>query len=425
MVDGISQEEYESFFNEEEEQEEELSTARMLVDTCALLSHLDTIEELQRSGFEIVINYETVRELDKAKERGDAELKYQARKASRFLMEFHSMGGQFISDKPAREYLVDIGEDELYNDTYLIAHCILDDSLGIITSDNNVFLRGDANGVVVLHVGMDEGQASNRDFKGYHLLPSNYSQDIYNQEEVPLDAKEGDYLECKNEVFVRKDDMWESVNKKGFKTKLYGRITPKDNYQAMAIDSILRNQFTIITGKTGSGKSFLGLAGAMKLLETGLIDKLYVAIGASDIKDTKQFGFVPGTIEEKMLNESVGGVLFDKIGEEFVYELMNDGKLKLVPFNKLRGRSFGSGEEHCAVYMSEVQNLSVYQMKDLVTRAGENCRYILDGDVGQQDERTFGGINWAIEKYRGSGLFGTVQLPNTHRSRMAEIASED
>lgn len=54
------------------------------------------------------------------------------------------------------------------------------------------------------------------------------------------------------------------------------KIRPKDVYQACAIDSILNNTMTTLSGKAGSGKSLISLITMMSLIESGKYDRIVI-----------------------------------------------------------------------------------------------------------------------------------------------------
>ena len=61
-----------------------------------------------------------------------------------------------------------------------------------------------------------------------------------------------------------------------FNSRMFGKIKPKDEYQKVAIDSMLHNQITVIRGKAGTGKSLLSLGCLFDKLEKNKIDKIII-----------------------------------------------------------------------------------------------------------------------------------------------------
>ena len=50
----------------------------------------------------------------------------------------------------------------------------------------------------------------------------------------------------------------------------------------------------IISGKFGSGKDFLMIANALKLIEDGKFDKLLYVRNTIGVKDAEEIGYLPG-----------------------------------------------------------------------------------------------------------------------------------
>ena len=69
----------------------------------------------------------------------------------------------------------------------------------------------------------------------------------------------------------------------------------------------------------------------------------------------------------------------------------------------MRGKTFSSDT---FVLLDEAQNTSVAQMKMFLTRIGEDCKVVVNGDVKQSDIRGINGLADAINKLRG--------LPGVH-----------
>ena len=64
----------------------------------------------------------------------------------------------------------------------------------------------------------------------------------------------------------------------------------------------------------------------------------------------------------------------------------------------MRGKTFG---EDSFVILDEAQNTTVAQMKMFLTRIGEGCKVVVNGDVEQSDIRGPNGLADAIYRVRG------------------------
>ena len=216
---------------------------------------------------------------------------------------------------------------------------------------------------------------------------------------------------------------------KGFYSKLLGEIKPYKNdiYQAMVADSLLNNPITMIKGPAGAGKSHLAIGFLFYMLEKGKIDKIIIFCNTVATKNAAKLGFYPGTKDEKLLDSQIGNFLASKLGSKLVVEqLINDEKLILLPMSDIRG--YDTSGMHAGIYITEAQNLDVELLKLALQRAGEDIIFILDGDIKSQvDLVDYEGVNngmyRASKVFRGTDIYGEIELKQIHRSKIAEIAN--
>jgi PhoH-like ATPase len=78
--------------------------------------------------------------------------------------------------------------------------------------------------------------------------------------------------------------------------------------------------------------------------------------------------------------------------------------------------------------IEECQNLTLHEIKTIITRVGENTKIVLTGDVEQIDNayinETSNGLSYAVEKFKHSLLAGHVLMEKGERSLVATLASE-
>ena len=82
---------------------------------------------------------------------------------------------------------------------------------------------------------------------------------------------------------------------------------------------------------------------------------------------------------------------------------------------------------NAGIYISEAQNLDITLMKLALQRIGSDCICIIDGDMDTQvDDIHFIGINNGMRRaskvYRGTDIYGQIELKNIHRSKIAQLA---
>jgi predicted ribonuclease YlaK len=193
----------------------------------------------------------------------------------------------------------------------------------------------------------------------------------------------------------------------------------------MAVDSIFNNQITSLRGRAGSGKSLIALNTAWYLVEKKSF-KLVIFVNPVPSLNAQELGFYKGDRLDKLLQSSVGTMLKAKFGDEIgILREIQDGRLDILPFVDLRG--FDTGDKTIC-WILEAQNLTSELMKLGLQRIGEGSKVIVDGDFHQQIDKDVyaadNGMRRMSEVFRGTDLYGEVELQNVHRSRIAELADK-
>ncbi len=167
-------------------------------------------------------------------------------------------------------------------------------------------------------------------------------------------------------------------NKKKFEKP---KITGKTENQNLLIEAIDTYETIIVTGPAGTGKTFVTAAKAAEALLAGTITKIVVT--RPTVPTGRSLGYFPGSLEEKM-----GPWLIPLM--EVLKEYLGTGKfncdlknkvIEVVPFETIRGRSFSNA----FVILDEAQNATLDELKAFLTRSGENCTTVINGDITQTD----------------------------------------
>lgn len=97
----------------------------------------------------------------------------------------------------------------------------------------------------------------------------------------------------------------------------------------------------------------------------------------------KTMGYLPGDQDEKMQPWMIPLIepLQQRLGKGFVEYALKSGKIEVAPIETMRGRTF----KDAFVIVDEAQNLTLHELKMLVTRVGENTQLVIDGDIAQTD----------------------------------------
>jgi PhoH-like ATPase len=227
-------------------------------------------------------------------------------------------------------------------------------------------------------------------------------------------------------------DGKEKLLKRVDKIYAYG-VKPKNAEQAFAMHAILNPAIRLVTisGVAGTGKTLLALAGALELKNN--YDQIILARPIVPLSN-KEIGFLPGDAEEKVnpymqpLWDNLNFIK-NQFGEnekkrKVIDELQKDGKIVICPLAFIRGRSLSN----CVFIVDEAQNLTPHEVKTIVTRAGENTKIILTGDVRQIDtpylDEQSNGLSYVIERLKGQDLYSHITLEKGERSELANLANE-
>lgn len=218
------------------------------------------------------------------------------------------------------------------------------------------------------------------------------------------------------------------LNYNNFKSKWFGdvRPVPGDTCQMIAADCLANNQISMLKGPAGSGKTYLALAYLLHKLDRNKIDKIIVFCNTIATKGSARLGYLPGSRDEKLLDSQIGNLLSSKLGDRTEVERMiEDGKLLLLPLSDIRG--YDTSGMKAGIYISEAQNMDINLMKLALQRIGADSICIIDGDpLTQVDDDSFAGENNGMRRasqvFRGSEVYGEVELKTIHRSTIAAIA---
>lgn len=221
---------------------------------------------------------------------------------------------------------------------------------------------------------------------------------------------------------------YEKVEKKN----CYG-VRPRNAEQAFAVHALLNPDVKLVAiqGVAGTGKTLLALAAALEQRRN--YKQIYLARPIVPLSN-KDIGYLPGDIKSK-LNPYMEP-LWDNL--KFIRHLYNEGdkefkqlnqmveneKLVISPLAYIRGRSFSD----VIFIIDEAQNLTPHEIKTVITRAGENSKFIFTGDIQQidtpyLDERS-NGLSYLVDRLKGQDLFAHIRLEKGERSALANLANE-
>lgn len=210
------------------------------------------------------------------------------------------------------------------------------------------------------------------------------------------------------------------------------KIDARNKEQAFAIDLLMNPDIKIVTlvGRAGSGKTLMAIAAGLQQTiglhnEHNHYDRLIVSRPVQPLG--KDIGFLPGTMEEKMLpwlmpiQDNLKFLMGDRTNLEMYIE---KGKIEIEALTYIRGRSIANA----FIIIDEAQNLTKHEVKTIITRIGEGTKIVLTGDIEQIDNvyvnETSNGLAHAIEKFKEYPIAGHVTFRKGERSELATLASK-
>ena len=429
-----------------------------VLDTNVLLHDHKCIFNFEEN--DIFIPIVVLEELDKFK-KGNEEINYNAREFARqldkytdkdFFFFFAQLGPDlgrlsiivnsslnkrvkeaFREDKPDHRILsaaIEVAEQHKNMRTILV------------TKDINLRMKARALGIETEDYTNDKVKSDDL-FENEHRTITGIAPDIIDaiysskkgipveQIGVKLRTNECFVLDSGNSSVLARYVTADGIVRKVTKEKNFG-IEPRNAEQAFAFDLLNddRVKLLAITGKAGTGKTLLALAGALK--QHGMYKQILLARPIVSLSH-EDLGFLPG--DEKQKIAPYMQPLFDNLNvikRQFslesndyrtLQEMQAGGSLVIEALAYIRGRSLS--DTFCII--DEAQNLTPHEIKTIITRAAEGTKMVFTGDVYQIDspylDTQSNGLAYMIDRMQGQEIFGHVNLVKGERSKLSELAS--
>jgi PhoH-like ATPase len=209
-------------------------------------------------------------------------------------------------------------------------------------------------------------------------------------------------------------------------------LSANNKEQQFAMDLLFDKDIQIIslTGQAGTGKTLIAAAcGLEQVLHStksqGGYDKLIITRPVQPMG--RDIGFLPGTLEEKMmpwiapLRDNLEYLFGDKTALDMQ---MEQGIIEIEAMTYIRGRSISNA----FMIVDEAQNLTNHELKTIITRVGHGTKLILTGDIQQIDnsyvDAVSNGLTHAVEKFKNHKISGHITLYKGERSKLATLAAE-
>ena len=431
-----------------------------VLDTNVILHDSSCIRQF--AEHDIVVPVTVLEELDQFK-KGKEVLNFHAREFVRTLDELSQdklfnggvkIGPKLgkISVKLERDFHADLlrnfSPDKPDHHILNIAYHVAQEKPGVpvtlVTKDVNLRMKAKALGLMSQDYKSDQVKDIDALYTGHRVI-ENLTEDIvqcFYERPISDEAREFPINEQlqPNEILVMRNGkhsalaVYNSVDQtihRVDKPNAYG-ILPRNAEQTFVLQALLNPaiQLVSISGKAGTGKTLLALAGALecrKYYRQILVARPVIPLSNRDI------GYLPGDIEQKL--DPYMKPLFDNLAviqhqypesdERYkkINQLAQERKLVIEPLAYIRGRSLAK----VFFIIDEAQNLTPHEVKTIITRAGEGTKVVFTGDIYQIDhpylDSRSNGLSYLIEKMKGQALYAHINLEKGERSELAELAS--
>ena len=457
-----------------------------VVDTSVFLTDANSVYSYGKN--DIIIPLKVLEEIDNHKKRQDT-VGANARRIIRILDELREKGSLFdgvpLSESHGRvcvkgydaansNSVLPFDLDPRLADHIILATALVirnglnhdEQELRVVTNDINMRCIGDVLGLKCEDYNR-KNAALDRDSALYsgvceHVVDDEIIQDIKNGEPVYLDeitdepTFKNQYAllrsrSNKKDAAMMKHDENDSPMQQVDTTCTPWNLQPRNMEQVFAFNALLDPEIPVVTlvGKAGTGKTLCAIAAGLEQSLT--LSKRYknnpraqqkAKSAGQDLAKQysrliisrpvqplgKDIGYLPGTMEEKMhpwlmpIQDNLQYLLGDDRATLEMY--MEEGIIEVEALTYIRGRSISNAY----IIIDEAQNLSIHELKTIITRVGDNSKIILTGDVEQIDnvyvDEASNGLAYAVEKFKAHSIAAHVTLTKGERSKVATIASE-
>jgi len=178
--------------------------------------------------------------------------------------------------------------------------------------------------------------------------------------------------------------------------------------QRKLVSLMSTNDMVFAVGPAGTGKTYTGVALAVKALKEKQVKRIILTRPA--VEAGENLGFLPGDLKEKLdpYMQPLYDALRDMIPNEKLDSFIEKGVIQIAPLAFMRGRTL----DNAFVILDEAQNTTHAQMKMFLTRMGKSAKFMITGDPGQIDlpRRVTSGLKEALLVLKDVSGVGMVYL---------------
>ncbi|MCA1762360.1 MAG: PhoH family protein [Cryomorphaceae bacterium] len=228
--------------------------------------------------------------------------------------------------------------------------------------------------------------------------------------------------------YNKNDHLLERVNTQ----EAFG-IRALNDEQNFALNALLNPEIKLVTmqGMAGTGKTLLAIAAAIE--QRTNYRQIFVSRPVIPLSN-RDLGYLPGDIKSKL--DPYMQSLWDNLSyikEQYkvtdknhkrIETMVETEKIAISPLAYIRGRSLVK----IFFIIDEAQNLTPHEVKTIISRAGDDTKIVLTGDIHQIDtpylDSQSNGLSYLIDRVKDHPIAAHVILEKGERSELANIANE-
>jgi phosphate starvation-inducible protein PhoH and related proteins len=159
------------------------------------------------------------------------------------------------------------------------------------------------------------------------------------------------------------------------------QIKPRSANQEQYVAAMNEYDMVFAIGPAGTGKTFLAVAQAIKLLKGNCISR--IVLSRPIVEAGEKLGFLPGDFYEKVnpYLTPLFDAFYSILGPHQFTHYKSEGIIDIVPLAYMRGRTLNDA----FIILDEAQNTTLEQMKMFLTRLGSGSKAVITGDITQID----------------------------------------
>ena len=182
---------------------------------------------------------------------------------------------------------------------------------------------------------------------------------------------------------------------------------PKTESQNLYYNSIFNNVLTFGVGPSGVGKTRVVARCIVEMLVTDKVERAIISRPCQEAGE--KLGAIPGGLKEKIepYMAPLMTEIYAELGSFRTDIFLRQGRIRVLPLAFTRGWNFNN----TIAVLDEAQNTSKTQMQMFLTRIGENCHMVIDGDSSQLDiSKNQSGLEDAIQRMTGDPETGIIRF---------------